>query len=276
MNSYSTSINSQYGQSNLIGKIIKALEGAGKNLEALNLGDLALFDELHSGGKDATRALANLAGLQPGMNALDVGCGVGGPARTLASEYGCQVVGVDLTDDFVEAATMLTDKVHLSDRVTFRKGSALDLPFEDESFDVVWSQNTFMNIEDKKAAIREAVRVLRPNGILAIQITMAGKKDGLEYPVFWANNPEINFLTTPEEFHRLMTQEGLIELKWEDATARVVEGSRKQQANPPEERPILGPDVIIENAPVKRKNTIRGFEEGQIVDIYAVYRRTPC
>lgn len=275
MDSYSTPINSHYGQSNLSGRIVKALKGAGKDLEDLSLDDLALFDELHAGGRDSTRALANLAGLQPGMSVLDVGSGVGGPARTLASEYGCSVIGIDITDEFVQAAAMLTDRIQLNDSVTFRTGSALELPFEDEAFDVVWSQNSFMNIEDKEAAIREAVRVVRPDGILAIEAIVAGSKNGLEYPVFWANTPDISFLTTPEEFRRLMTQAKLIELEWENVTQRAIEGGRRQQAIPSEERPILGIDVIYENVPVKARNTMRGFEEGQIMDINAVYRRAP-
>lgn len=275
MNSYATSINSQYGQSNLIERITKALGRAGKNLDHLSLDDLAPFDELHSGGKNATRALADLAGLQPGTSVLDIGSGVGGPARTLASEYGCQVVGIDLTDEFVEAAALLTDKVGLRDRVTFRKGSALDLPFGDGTFDVVWSQNTFMNIEGKEAAIGEAVRVLRPEGILAIETMLAGSKSGLQYPVFWANNPDISFLTMPEEFRRFMTQAGLSELKWENVTQQAIEGARRQQAIPPEERPLLGLNIIYDDVPVKATNTLRGFQEGQIIDIRAVYRKTP-
>jgi ubiquinone/menaquinone biosynthesis C-methylase UbiE len=275
MNEYATSINSQYGQSNLIEKITKALERAGKNLDHLNLDDLAPFDELHAGGRDATRALAKLAGLQPGMNVLDVGSGIGGPVRTLASEFSCQVVGIDLTNEFVEAATMLTGKVSLSHRVSFRQGSALNLPFNDGTFDVVWSQNTFMNIEDKETAIREAIRVLRPEGILAIETNLAGSQDGLEYPVFWANHPGISFLITSEEFRGLMTRAGLIELKWEDVTQWAIEGARRQQAIRPEERPLLGLNVIYEDVPLKARNTLRGLEEGQITDIRAVYKRTP-
>jgi SAM-dependent methyltransferase len=275
MDSYASLINSQYGQSNLIGRIYKALAGVGKDLENLSLDDLAEFDQLHGGQRAGTRALANLVGLQPGMSVLDIGSGLGGPARTLASEYGCQVVGIDLTDEYVEAATALSDKVRLSDRVSFRRASALSLPFEDDAFDVVWSQNVFMNIEDKGAAIREAARVLRPHGILAMEIILAGGKDGLEYPVLWADHPDISFLTPPDEFRGFMTQAGLIELAWEDVTQRALESVRKRQALPPEEQPMLGIDVYTENVPTKGRNTLRGLAEGQLMDIYAVYRRAP-
>jgi SAM-dependent methyltransferase len=200
---------------------------------------------------------------------------LGGPARTLASEYGCQVVGIDLTEEYVEAAAALTDKVRLSDKVSFRKGSALHLPFEDDAFDVVWSQNVFMNIEDKAAAIREAARVLRPQGILAMEIMLAGGKDGLEYPVLWADHPDISFLIPPDEFRGLMTQAGLIKLEWEDVTQRALESVRKRRALPPEEQPMLGIDIYTENVPTKGRNTMRGLEEGQLMDTYVVYRKTP-
>ena len=275
MNDYSSSIRDHYSQSDLSERIINALESVGINSNNISLDDMALFDELHAGGRESTRALAKLARLQPGMKVLDIGSGVGGPARTLASENGCQVVGIDITDEFVKAATMLTNKAQLSDKVSFQTGNALDLPFDDESFDVVWSQNTMMNIEDKDAFINEAVRVVRTEGILVIETIMAGGKEGLEFPVFWANNPEHSFLTTPEKFRHIMSRTGLIELKWENITQRVIEGGRRQQAIPPAERPVLGIDVIYENVPIKGRNTMRGFEAGQIIDVYTVYKKAP-
>jgi len=275
MTNHSIAINKQYGQANLSSKIGNALVAVGKNLDVLTLDDLASFDQLHFGGRDATRAMANLAGVQPGMKVLDIGSGVGGPARTLASEFGCRVVGLDITDDFVEAARMLTAEVGLTDTVSFQTGNALDLPFDDEAFDAAWSQNTIMNIKDKETVVREAWRVLRREGILVMEAVMAGPKDGLEYPVFWANDPEISFLETPEEFRQLMAESGFYELDWKDVTQRVIEGGRRRQATRPEERPALGIDVIYDDVPVKLKNTMRGLKEGHLVDIYAVYRRAP-
>ena len=275
MHSDASLMNSQYGRSNLMERITTAVERAGKSLEHLSLDDLALFDELHAGGREATRALANLAGLQPGKHILDVGSGIGGPARTLASEYGCQVVGLDITEEFVEVATTLTGKVGLSNQVTFRQGSALNLPFDEGTFDVVWSQNTFMNIEDKETAIKEAARVLRPEGIFALETILAGGKDGLEYPVFWADQADISFLATPEELRRLMTQAGLIELEWKDFTQWALEAARRQQVIRPEDRPVLGRQVVLEDVPIKGRNTLRGLEQGQIIDIRAIFRRTP-
>ena len=102
-----------------------------------------------------SQELARLTGLHEGMHVLDVGSGLGGPARTLAAEFGCRVTGRDLTEEFCRAAVMLTVRVGLQDRITFQHGSALDLPFEEATFDVVWTQGVFMNIADKPRELGE-------------------------------------------------------------------------------------------------------------------------
>jgi ubiquinone/menaquinone biosynthesis C-methylase UbiE len=120
MSDYAHVINQHYGQAELGAKILTALRAAGKDLEALTRDDLASFDEQHDGGREGTLELARLAGLRTGMHVLDIGSGLGGPARTLAAEFGCQVTGLDLTEASCQVAEMLTTRVGLSERVTFR------------------------------------------------------------------------------------------------------------------------------------------------------------
>ena len=145
----SASISDYWGREGLGAAILDALSAAGKNLDALTIDDLAPTDQFHGGGKDATLRLARLAALEPGLHVLDVGGGVGGPARTLAVEFGCRVTTIDLTESFVRAAAMLTELLGLEAQVTHQVGDALALPFDDGAFDVVWTQNTGMNIADK-------------------------------------------------------------------------------------------------------------------------------
>jgi len=273
MQDYAHAINSQYGTRNLSEKILAALAASGKNLDALTLDDLASFDELHSGGRESTRALANLAGIQAGMQVLDIGCGIGGPARTLASEFGCRVVGIDITKEFVIAAEMLTAKVGLGDKVSFRDGNALDLAFEDEAFDVVWSQNAIMNIRDKTAVAMEARRVLRSEGFFALATVLEGGEAGLHFPVFWADDPKINFLVSPEDLRRLLSNAGLIELEWQDVTYRAIESSPNRQPAAAADPPALGVDLLFNDVSLKRENTMRGLLMGQLVNIFAVYAR---
>ena len=276
MSDYASSINQQYGQSDLNTKILMALQHAGINTDALTRDDLAPLDEFHVGGREATRALATLAGLHSGLRVLDVGSGIGGPARTLAAEFGCQVTGIDLTDAFCHAAAMLTTRVGLSDRVTFRHVSALAMPFDEGAFDVVWTQNVVMNIEDKAGLLRECARVLRPGGRLVIAAIMAGEVAGLHFPVMWASQPALNFLMPPDTFRHLVMSAGFKEVAWEDLTARELEMSRARLAMVTEQGlPPLGTHVLVqEDVLEKIANNLRDVKEGRMRTMRAVFERT--
>lgn len=269
-------ITNHYGQSNLEANILAALKNAGKNIDALTTDDIASFDEFHFGGRAETRALAGLAQLEEGMHVLDVGSGVGGPARTLAGEFGCRVTGLDLTEAFCRAAEMLTDRVGLGDSVTFHQGSALDMPFEDRSFDVAWLQHVSMNIEDKGQLFREIWRVVRPGGRLAFHEIMDGPVSNVRYPVFWARDGSISFLARPDEIRELLVGSGYTELEWNDVSERALELTRKRHAEAAKAGPPpLGLNVIVpKEVPQKVANSIKNLEEGRIVVIQAVFERT--
>src|SRR5262249_10260398 len=142
---------------------------AGKDVDRLTIDDLGLVDEFHSRRRRATEELARMLAPTAPDHVIDVGSGLGGPARYLAATYGCKGSGVDLTPEVVSAATGLTGLVGLTDRVDFRQGSALALPFPDAAFDLAWSQNVAMNIQDRNTYYSEMRRVLKPGGRLAIQ-----------------------------------------------------------------------------------------------------------
>ena len=142
-------ISKHYGISGILDSILKGLEDSGKDLDSLKPEDLAPIDEFHTRGKESTIEIAELAQLQSHHNVLDVGCGLGGSARYVAQKYGCTVTGIDLTDEYIDVANKLTEFVNMSDKVSFRQASALELPFASESFDIVWTEHTQMNISNK-------------------------------------------------------------------------------------------------------------------------------
>ncbi|MBI2959596.1 MAG: methyltransferase domain-containing protein, partial [Betaproteobacteria bacterium] len=154
-------IQRHYASSDLETAILAALANAGKDLDKLRSEDLAPIDEFHIRGRHATLELARAAGLDATKNVLDVGSGVGGPSRCIAAEFGCRVTGVDLTDEYCRVATMLAERIGLAHLVNYRQGDALNLPFPDGAFDVVWSQHVAMNIPDKAALYCEMHRVLK-------------------------------------------------------------------------------------------------------------------
>lgn len=216
MQEYEASINRQYGQPDLGTKLLTALQAAGKDIDALTRDDLAPFEENHMRGREATRDLAQLGPLREGMKVLDIGSGLGGPARTLASEFGCQVTGIDLTENYCQAAEMLTTRLGLDDKVTIQQGSALDMPFDDESFDAVWMQHMAMNIADKDHLYSEVRRVLRPGGYLLLHEILAGSAAPPYFPVPWASEPSISHLIAPTELRQLLAASGFKELNWLD------------------------------------------------------------
>ena len=268
-----TSINQHYGRPALSARILDAIKSAGIDDKALTLDDLSQFDQLHYGGIDATRKLANLAGLKPGMKVLDIGSGLGGPARTLAAEFGCIVIGIDLTEEYVKTAQMLTGMVGLNETVTFYEGSALDIEFAESTFDAVWTQNAIMNIENKERVFQEAHRVLRGNSILALGAIMAGPNDGVQYPVFWAGTPAVNFLASPDTFRPMMVEIGFDELIWNDITQEAIASSHSQPVAPGESPPPLDTHILHSDLALKAENTLQGLENGSFLDVYAVYKR---
>ena len=260
--------NAYWGRDGLERKILDALAGAGKNVDTLTVDDLAPADQFHSGGKGATERLARLAKLQSGMRVLDVGGGLGGPARTLAAQFGCRVTVVDLTESYVEAATRLTARVGLADRVTHRVGDALALDV-DGPFDVVWTQNSGMNIPDKERLYAGFARVLRPGGLLALQEPMAGPVQPVLFPVMWARDAGGSFLRAPDEMRRVMETAGFQVRAWDDVTAETAGPSTGASSPAHSVQRIIMGDAVDAIARSGQKNR----EEGRIVMIQAVLER---
>jgi len=157
--------NAYWGRDGLEEKILDALAAAGKNVDSLTIDDLAPADQFHGGGKGATERLARLAALKPGTRVLDVGGGLGGPARTLAGQFGCRVAVVDLTESYVRTGAALTARLGLADRVTHRVGDALALdepmagPVQPVVFPVMWARDasaSFLRAPDAMRALIEA------------------------------------------------------------------------------------------------------------------------
>ena len=162
--------------------------------------------------------LAAAAGVTAEDRVLDIGSGLGGPARLLARQVGCHVVGLDLTPELCEVATDLTRRVHLEDRVEIRQGDALDLPFDDGSFDLAWTQHASMNIADKPRLYAETRRILRPGGRLAL-FDIIGATDGpLHLPVPWAEDASVSALIPTDELRTILTEAGFTIRTWDDLT----------------------------------------------------------
>ncbi|MBT7943747.1 MAG: class I SAM-dependent methyltransferase, partial [Alphaproteobacteria bacterium] len=165
---FEQAVTQHYGDTDLISRIFDGLEASGANLDQLTPEDLAPVDEFHLGGRAATaHAVAKLP-INKDSHVLEIGCGIGGSARFIASEIGCRVTGIDLTPEYVSAAQILNNRIGLGNQVTYEIGSALDMPFEATTFDAATTFHVAMNIADRDTLYSEIARVLRPNGILCL------------------------------------------------------------------------------------------------------------
>jgi ubiquinone/menaquinone biosynthesis C-methylase UbiE len=255
--------------------ILAALKATGKDIERLTPDDLAPVDEFHAGGRNATVRLAQLAGVTGFERVLDVGCGIGGPSRYLANTFGCRVTGLDLTPEFIALAGMLAQRTRLADKVTYRHGDALDMPFPDASFDLVWSQNAAMNIGDRDRLYDEMRRVLAPSGRLALQDVAAGPGGDPYYPTPWANDKSISFLFTPQSTRAALERIGFRVLAWHDPTQEALERQvARAKALESGSLPPLGLHILIGEAfPAVVKNMVRNLQEQRIKLLNAVLER---
>ncbi len=263
-----------YGNPQLEDVILGALTATGHDVDSLDPEALFAVDELHVGGAQATRNLASAAGIVAGTRVLDIGSGLGGPARLFAHRFGARVVGVDLTPEFVRIATSLTDRTGLSDTVEFVVGSGTDLPFPDDRFDVATLVHVGMNIQDKALLFTEASRVLRPGGIFAVYDMMLAGVGEVTYPMPWAGTDDISFLETPSGYERAFRAAGFtVESTTDRRDAGIEFIARAQQSASGGQPPPLGLHLVIgPDTRTRMGNLLAGMTAGVLAPVEMIGR----
>ncbi len=255
-----------YTHGSLERTLLEALAASGKDLDRLQAADLVPVDEFHIGGRQATIDFTEQFGVRRGMRLLDVGCGLGGAARFFAHEQGCQVTGIDLTDEYISAASALARRVGLAEQVSYRHGNALDLPFAPESFDGAYMFHVGMNIEHKATLFSQVRRVLIPSGIFGIYDVMRTGPGDLSYPVPWASRRETSFVGDPASYRALLEEAGFEVLKERSRRAFALEFLGQMQAKTATRDPApLGLHILMgRNAPEKVANMLDDLTRGLI------------
>jgi sarcosine/dimethylglycine N-methyltransferase len=262
-------VRDHYNAPNLTERLKNALTALGPEDQSLTLQQLGPLDHFHTRGMAATAELAKLAGIAAGMSVLDVGCGIGGPARFLAANHGCQIEGVDLSESFIDAARYLTGRTGQSGQVLFQTASALDLPFGDGCFDVVLLQHVAMNIADRAGLYREIRRVLKQGGRFATYdvVTSGGEP---YFPVPWARTPSASFLLSADATREAVEQAGFRVLTWQDDTQTAKDWLAQLRASAPQPSPNLGV-VVGPDFPQLLAGMGRSLTEGRLGVLTAIF-----
>ncbi|ANB03480.1 class I SAM-dependent methyltransferase [Ectothiorhodospira sp. BSL-9] len=228
MSSHMHTLARRYAEPDLLDRLRRALITRGLDPDRLSCDEIAAIDQLHVGGRAASRALAARAGLEAGMRVLDLGCGTGGTSRLLAAEHDARVIGVDITAPYLEVAHWLSEATGLRDCTGFLRADAQHLPFAPLAFDGVWSQHTLMNVPDPARALSEVRRVLVPGGRLWLHEVVQGPCTAtLIFPVPWADDPAHSHLLTLEALQGLLGAAGLRPLHVEDVSEAALHWRRK-------------------------------------------------
>jgi len=263
-----------YGRQDIAGRILDGLKAAGVDLERLEPEDLAPVDEFHIGGRAATEDVLAKLGLTEADHVLDVGCGIGGTVRYIARKFGCRVTGIDLTPEYVEAARHLTERTGLADQVAFQVASALDLPFQDATFDAAVTFHVAMNIRDRPRLYAETARVLKPHARFCIYDVMRGDAGSVRFPTPWAETTETSHLTTPAEMRELLAQAGFAVQEVEDRTAAGIAFFRQRLAATADGPPPVGLHLLMgPSAREKFTNMLQSMEAGAIAPVVMIARR---
>lgn len=260
-------IGAQYSTGLSRHNIKQAIRAAGKDLDDLRPADLGPLEDFHTMGRIATSQLAELAKITSEDEVLDAGSGIGGTARFLASQYRCRVTAIDLTEEYCETARWLNRLTGLDDLISVRQGDVTDLPYADATFTVVSSQHVQMNVASKERLYREARRVLITGGRLAFWDITAGTPGPLDYPLPWADRPELSHLATAGQLRAAVEAAGFAVSHWNDLTDQAAELMEVFLSLPPSP---LGLHAFVEDFTRKAGNLTQGLASGRVRAIQGI------
>ena len=274
MSILNSQIEEHYYQPDLYNDIINRLKELDVDLNKVTRKDIAGVDEFHVRGVEVSRELAKIANINS-SKVLDIGCGIGGPCRMLADEFNCDTVGIDISKEYVATASKLSELVGLSHSTKFIHGDATNLPFQNNEFDVVWTQHVQVNISDKQKFYNEIDRVLKGNGAFIYYEVFKKGSEEIKYPLPWANESRINFLEQSSKIDAILQQLGMVKKQSTNQTESGIKVLEKMLDRISKRGvPRLGLNVLM-GASTKNKiaNLLNGLKERKIYLESGVYEK---
>jgi SAM-dependent methyltransferase len=268
-------ISDHWASGDVYARIVEAMKAASLSPDTVTVEQLAPVDHFHARGFPATVELADALPIREGHHIVDIGCGIGGPARYLAKRFGCRVSGVDITAPFVEAANKLTALLKMESLVEVKLGDGQQLPFADGVFDGGYAQHVTMNIADRARFFAEAYRVLRPDAFFALTEHGLGPNGSPHYPVPWSEDGSGSHLVTPAETMVYLNEAGFVDVRMEDTGAKYLAGYRRAMELAAQGAlPAFGIQILMgQTAPAKTKNAARNIEEGRTHPVQVICRK---
>ena len=269
-------VSTHYQHGSLIKVIEEGFNHQGKTPSDISLDDMSVIDEFHIGGRQASEEFLDQLQLQERSLVLDVGCGLGGPARFVASRFGCLVSGIDLTHEYVDTGNILSNWVGLDKKVVLQQGSAMTLPFPDGQFDAAYMMHVGMNIVDKRSLFMEVFKVLKPDGIFGIYDVMQIGSGEMQYPAPWAASKSTSSLASPQDYQTGLKEAGfniLATRERGDFAIEFFENMKRRMAETNAD-PALGLHVLMgDDAKTKVANVLQSIKEGSIAPVELIAQR---
>ncbi|MCR9109942.1 class I SAM-dependent methyltransferase [Marivita sp. XM-24bin2] len=265
-------ISDHWGTGDVYARILETMKLAGIDPKTVTVEQLAPVDHFHARGFPATVELADALPIKEGDRLIDIGCGIGGPARYFAKRFNCHVDGIDITAPFVDAANKLSALVGLEALVACRHGDGQNLPFPDATFDGGYAQHVTMNVPDRNLFFQEAFRVLKPGAFFALTEHGLGEVGAPHHPVPWSQDGSGAFLMRPADTIAALQDTGFTRINVTETGEKYLQGyERAIELAKTGDMPVFGSHILLGKlAPQIVQNAARNIEERRTQPIQVV------